>query len=93
MEASFINWYRLLKQTEHKRIVDTTNFSVVYTPTSIEGGEGITAKFACLDFASSRVGRLRMSTRQLIVASRLYGVIQVATVIRYGRYGSYGKAA
>ena len=71
-------------------IVDTTNFAVVYTPTSVEVVEGITAKFACVDFASSRFGCVHVSTSQLIVALHLYGVLQVVTVFRYSRYSSFG---
>ena len=90
MEASFIYWYRLHKRTKHMRIVYTTNFAGVYTPTSVEVGEGITAKFACVDFASSKVSSSPLTTSQLVVALRSYGVLQVATVFRYSRYGSYG---
>ena len=88
MDATFKNWYRLHKRNKYRHIVDTTNFAVGYTPTSVEVGEGITAKFAFVDFASSRVGRSCMSTRQLIVASHSYGILLMVTVLRYSRYSS-----
>ena len=53
-------------------------------------GEGITAKFACVDFASSKVSCSPLTTSQLVVALRSYGVLLVVTVLVYGRYGSLG---
>ena len=72
------------------RIVNITNFSVVYTPTSIEVGEGINAKFACVDFASSKVSCSHVPTSQLAVALHLYGVLLVFTGVVYDRYSSLG---
>ena len=79
-----LNWYVCFKQVKLRLILDSNNFAVFHTPTSIEVGEGITAKFACEDFASSKVSRLHVLISQLIVALHLYGVRQVLTVFRYG---------
>ena len=78
------------KRVKLRLIVDSSNFAVVYTPFSVEVGEGITAKFACVDFVSSKDRFSHVPTSQLVVALRLYGVLLVVTVFRYGRHGSFG---
>ena len=55
------------------------NFAVVYTSTSIEVGEVITGKLALVDFASLKVSCFFLTTSQLVVALRLYGVLLVDT--------------
>ena len=69
-------------------IVDSSNFAVVNTPTSVEVGEGINAKFSCLYFASLKDSCLRVPTSQLVGTLCWYGVLLMDTVLRYGRYGS-----
>ena len=71
-------------------IIYISNFAVVYTPTSVEVGEGITAKFASVDFASSKVSCYCLTTSQLVVVFCSHGVLLVVTVLVYGRYGSLG---
>ena len=93
VEASNLSWYKWFKRNNFGRIVNISNFAVVYTPTSVEVGEGITAKFACVDFHSSKVGHSCVPTSQLIVALCLYSVLLVLTVFRYGRYISFGTVA
>ena len=41
VEASSLSWYKWFKQNNFGRNVNITNFAVVYTPTSVEVGEGI----------------------------------------------------
>ena len=58
IHAHSLNCYMCCKWVKLQLIVDSSNFAVVYTPTSAEVGEGITAKIACEDFASSKVSHL-----------------------------------
>ena len=58
-------------------IIDINNFAVVYTPTSVEVGEGVTAKFASVDFASLNTSSICLTTSQFVVALRLYDILQV----------------
>ena len=90
VEASSLIWCKRFKQNNFKCIVDVANFAVVYTPTSIEVGEVIAAKFACVHFDSSKVSFSRVPLSQLVVSLPLYGVLLMVTVLRYGRYSSLG---
>ena len=90
VRANLLNWYMYFKWVKLHIIVDISNFAVVYTPTSIEVGEGITAKFASVDLASSKVSTTCLATSQLVVALSLYGVLLVVLVVRYCRYSSLG---
>ena len=52
--------------------------------------EGITAIFSFVDFVSSNDRCSHVPTSQLVVALCLYGVLLMATVLRYVRYSSFG---
>ena len=86
VEVSCIIWYKWFKHNKFESILDITNFAVVYTPTSIEVGEGITTKFSYVDFASSKDCCSCVPTSQLVVALHLYGVLMMVTVLRYGSH-------
>ena len=90
VNATLLNWSLYFKWDKLWLIVNISNFAVVYTPTSVEVGEGITAKFACVDFAISKDSCLCVPTSKLVVALRLYGVLLMVTLLRYGRYSSFG---
>ena len=88
VKVDFLKWYTWFKWDNFGYIIDINNFAVVYAPTSVEVGEGITAKFAPVDFASSNTSSICLTTCQLVVSLSLYGVLQVVTVLVYGMYGS-----
>ena len=77
VSVNLLYCYMYFKWDKLRLIVDTSNFAVVYTPTSIELGEGITAKLASVDFDSSKVRNNQLATSHLVVALRSYGVLIV----------------
>ena len=77
MNANQLNWYMRFKWENFGYIIDIVNFAVVYTPTSIEVGKCIIAKFALVDFDSSNISSICLTTSQLVVALHLYSVLLV----------------
>ena len=89
VSANSLNWYMYFNRDKLGLIVDFHDFAVVYTQTSVEVGECITAKLLSVDFSSSKVSTTCLATSQLVVALSLYGVLLVVLVVMYSRYSRY----
>ena len=77
VSANLLNLCMYFKQGKLWLIVDISNFAVVYSPTSIKLGEGITAKLVLVDFASLKVSNNCFAISLLVVALRSFGVLLV----------------
>ena len=69
----------MFKQDNFGYIIDTVNFAVFITSTSIEVGEVITEKFTCMDFLSSNISTICFTTSQLVVALHPNSVLLVVS--------------
>ena len=77
VNANSLKWYMWFKQNNFGCISNINNFAVFYTPTSIEMGEVVVAKFSFVDFDSSNTSSICLTTSQLVVVLSLYGILLV----------------
>ena len=77
IKVNLINWHMCFKQDNFGYIIDMDDFAFVYTPTSIEVGEGVTAKLTSVDIASLIISSICLTTSQLVVELHSYGVLLV----------------
>ena len=75
MAAIMIDWYPWFRWEIFGNMLDMDNFAVVYTLTSVEVGEGVTAKLESVNFTSSNVRPICLIAIQLVVVKLLYGIL------------------